>query len=324
MATLAPHDFDEHVECAAFVGGEVCFATVDGRVHFPTAGKVVEAHDGLLCATLSKDANSLLTGGEDGQVMRATAEGAVLVAEHRGEWIDIIAAGPGDAVAFASGRTAWLANGDVRAFEHDRAVEGLAFMPKGLRLACARYDGVSLHWGAGSAKPATLEWKGAHIAVAPSPDGKYIVTAMAENALHGWRLDAKRAEDAHMRMSGYPAKPRSLSWSVKGRWLASSGAPSAVCWPFGGKEGPQGKSPKELGSRDDALVVQVACHPVVDVVAVGYDDGMVVLVRIEDGAGQMLRRSGKAAVSTLGWDTKGNRLAFGCENGDAGVIDVTD
>ncbi len=304
MATLAPYDFDDHVECAAFISGEPCFATVQGVVHWPVSGKTVEAHDGLLAAIPALGFASLITGGEDGRVMRVTADGAELVAEQPGKWIDVVAAGPNGAVAFASGRTAWLVgDGTVKTLAHDRAVEALAFMPKGLRLACARYKGVSLHWGAGG-KSSALEWDGAHIAVTVSPDGRYVVTGMAENALHGWRLDAKKAQDAHMRMSGYPAKPKSLSWSAKGKWLASSGAPAAICWPFGGKDGPQGKAPKELGTRGDAMVVQVACHPVADVVAIGYSDGMVMAVKIDDGAEHLLRRAGRGAVSSLNWDAK--------------------
>ena len=80
---------------------------------------------------------------------------------------------------------------------------------------------------------------------------------MQENALHGWKL----ADAKHMRMTGYPAKVKSLSWSAKGKWLASSGAPAAIVWPFQGKDGPMGKAPLELGTRGDTMVTCVACHP---------------------------------------------------------------
>lgn len=321
MAALEQFEFGEHVERAAFVAGEACFAAVDGKIYFPTIGKVVEAHDGLVCAVRECGGDALLTGGEDGRVMRVTPQNAKLVAEVPGKWIDVLTSGPNGAFAFASGRTAWLvANGETRQIEHARSFEDLAFMPKGLRLACARYNGVSLVWNAANSTPVELPWDGAHIAVLPSPDGRYIITAMAENALHGWRLDAKKSQDGHMRMTGYPAKPKSLSWSAKSRWLASSGAPGAICWPFTGKEGPQGKAPKELGTRGDSAVVQVCFHPVADVLAIGYGDGMVLAVRVEDGSENVLRRSGAAPISTLAWDDDGKRLAFGSEAGEAGVV----
>ena len=81
-----------------------------------------------------------------------------------------------------------------------------------------------------------------------------------------------------------------------------------------------GKAPKELGTRGDTMVVEVACHPTADVVAVGYADGMVMAVSIENGAEHLLRRRGQGTITTLGWHAAGNRLAFGCDSGEAGLI----
>jgi hypothetical protein len=64
----------------------------------------------------------------------------------------------------------------------------------------------------------------------------------------------------------------------------------------------------------------VACHPRQPVVAVGYADGMIMLVKIEDGAEILARRPASAPLSALGWDSAGAVLAFGDENGEAGVI----
>ena len=93
--------------------------------------------------------------------------------------------------------------------------------------------------------PRKLEWKGSHTALAIHPDGDAVVTAMQENALHGWRL----SDDQHMRMSGYPAKTQSLSFTRNGKWLASSGADAMVLWPFFGG-GPMGKAPIEFAGGD--------------------------------------------------------------------------
>jgi hypothetical protein len=57
-------------------------------------------------------------------------------------------------------------------------------------------------------------------------------------------------------------------------------------------------------------------------VAVGYHDGMVMAVRFGDAEEVLLRRPGGSPVSALAWDKGGTRLAFGCEDGAAGVVTV--
>ena len=81
-----------------------------------------------------------------------------------------------------------------------------------MRIGVARYNGATLHFPAAEGRPVELEWAGAHTGIGFSPDGAFVVTTMQENALHGWKL----ADGKHMRMAGYPAKVKSLSWSVKG------------------------------------------------------------------------------------------------------------
>lgn len=322
MPTVAPLDLDGHCVAAAFLSGIPHFAMADGLVHRLDNGhKTVQAHDGLLCATSDSAANRLLTGGEDGRVCALAADGTVAtLAEAPRKWINAVAAGPNGAIAFAEGRNAHvvLPGGKVKVLAHERSVEGLAFAPKGLRLAIARYNGATLHFPATDGKPVELEWAGAHIDVSFSPGGEFLVTTMQENALHGWKL----SDGKHMRMTGYPAKVKSWSWSVKGKWLATSGAPAAIVWPFQGKDGPMGKAPLELGTRGDSMVTCVACHPAEDLVAIGYADGMVLAVRFADGREAVLRRGGKGAITSMGWDRDGIRVAFGSETGDCGVIDI--
>lgn len=323
MPTLAPLDLDGHCVAAAFIANVPHFAMADGTVHRLDNGhKTAAPHDGLLSAALAPGAGALLTGGEDGKVCLVKPGGRFeTLAGISGKWITAVACGPSDTFAWTAGRTAAvrLPGGEIRNFQEQRTIEGLAFAPKGIRLACARYDGVSLYWPATAAKPVSLDWKGAHTGVTFSPDGSYLVTTMQENALHGWRLSDER----HMRMAGYPAKVRSWSWSARGKWLATSGAPAAIVWPFSGKDGPMGKAPAELGTRGDQMVTCVACHPSEEIVAIGYTDGMVLAARISDAREVVLRRPGNGAVTAMAWDGDGRRVVFGSAEGECGVIDIS-
>ena len=56
--------------------------------------------------------------------------------------------------------------------------------------------------------------------------------------------------------------------------------------------------------------------------AVGYADGLVLLVRIEDGAEVLAHKPGGAPITALAWSATGRLLAFGTEDGEAGVIDL--
>ena len=82
-----------------------------------------------------------------------------------------------------------------------------------------------------------------------------------------------------------------------------------------------GKTPKMLAPHEHRVAI-VACHPSQEIVAAGYEDGMVLLVRIEDGAEILARKPGTAPVTALAWHAGGAMLALGTEDGEAGVIDL--
>lgn len=323
-SAFAPIDAGAEVVSAAFLGGALVFALADGRLLFAGAGepRYVQAHGEGTILVAASDGRRIVTGGDDGRVVATNAEGASeTLADEKGKWIDAVAARSDGTIAWSAGRRlhARSPKGEVKTLELPSSSRGVAFFPKGYRLAAAHYNGVSLWFPNAAAKPEFLEWKGSHLDVTVSPDGKFVLTSMQENMLHGWRLpDAK-----NMRMAGYPGKTRSLSWSHDGKWLATSGADACIIWPFQAKDGPMGQSPRECGVRPEVKVTRVAFHPTALVVALGYEDGMVLLCRITDGSEILVRRpeGGSAArVSALAWDEKGVRLAVGCESGAAGIL----
>ncbi len=323
MPTIAPASFDAHVIGTTFLGDKPLFALADGRVAIGADGDqtMLQPHaDAILAFATALDGKSVLTSGDDGRVNAIAADGSVrLVAEKKSKWIDQLASGPQGAVAFAAGRTAWvgLSDGQVLEFPHEKAVGAVGFLPKGLRLTTATTDKARILWVTAQGAPVELDWKGAHTGITTSPDGRFLVTTMQEPALHGWRIE----DGKHMRMTGYPSKVKSISWSAKGKYLATSGASAAILWPFVAKDGPMGKAPLQLGAVDQ-LVTRVACHPSEEVVAIGYDNGMILAVRFADQAEVVLRTPFRSPITALAWNADGSRLAFGSETGEAGVIDI--
>ena len=166
-------------DTAVFVGAEENAAMVN------EAGEVskVAIHGGaVLCA--ASDGKRIVTGGDDGKVValerkgrdvrcsRPTQNGAgstmsrcIPMARWRGRR--------------ARPRSSAAARARRRAFDAPSTVGGLAFAPKGLRVAVAHYNGVTLWFPNMAAKPEFLEWAGSHLGVTFSPDNKFLVTAHA-------------------------------------------------------------------------------------------------------------------------------------------------
>jgi WD40 repeat protein len=314
-------DAGAHVLSAAFLDGAPALALADGVVLIgePDAQRRVVAHPDASILTATSDGKTLLTGGDDGRVVAVRADGGLEdIADEKGRWIDALAL-RGKACAWSAGKQvrARDESGSVNIWSAPTTARGLAFQPKGFRLAATHYNGATLWFPKVEGPPQTLEWKGAHLDVSFSADGHFLVTSMQENSLHGWRLQDSR----NMRMTGYPGKTRSLSWSHDGQWLATSGADAAVIWPFKDKDGPMGKAPRECGVRQ-ARVTQVAFHPKALVVAIGYADGLVLLTRLADAAEILVRHPGDGAVSALAWNATGSQLLFGLDSGAAGLLNL--
>jgi WD40 repeat protein len=306
-----------------FLGKIPAFVLGEEAVLLAPAGAAerrLAVHDGGILASAG-DGARLVTGGDDGKVMTLDAAGepSMVAQDGKRRWIDHVALGPGGAVAWSAGKNTFAraGAGEPRSIEAPSTPGGLAFAPKGVRLAIAHYNGVSLWFPKTDAEPERLEWKGSHLSVCFSPDGKFLITSMQEPVLHGWRL----ADRKHMRMSGYSAKVRSLDWTADGKWLASAGAEQVILWPFQSKDGPMGKAPRMLAPYPARAVI-VSCHPKDPVLAAGYADGLLLLVRIEDGAEILAKKPGAAPVTALGWRADGGALAFGTDDGQAGIIDL--
>ena len=305
---------------AAFLAGQPALALADGTIVVGGPGderKVVAHPEGAILVA-ARDGDALLTGGDDGRVVRTSAGGADRDHRRRARPLDRRA----DARrrARSPGRPASRrgpATPPAPSSRSPRRARCAASpsCPRATGWRLAHYNGASLWFPNAAVEPTVVEWKGSHLDVTASPDGRFLVTSMQENALHGWRL----ADGRNMRMTGYPAKSRSLAWSHDGAWLATSGADACVVWPFKDKDGPMGKAPRECGVRA-ARVTRVAFHPRALVVAIGYADGQVLMCRLVDAAEILVRAPGGGPIGALAWDATGAQLLFGVDDGAAGLL----
>ena len=333
----ATRDLGAHVVAISFdrSGSHAAFGLGDGTLRIVSAASpgdwaTIEAHDGAVLA-LAPDASRVgfVTGGDDGRLVRTGTDGSISeLANFGGKWVEQVTTfhdGKTSIVACSAGKNAHLFDGTgtkLKSLAHPSTVTGLALDAKGKRLAASHYNGASLWFvTAKTDTPRMLEWKGSHTGVALHPAGEALVTAMQENALHGWRL----ADGHHMRMSGYPAKSDSIGFTKNGRWLASSGADSIVLWPFFGG-GPMGKPPLELAQIEGVLCTRCAVHPTADVIAAGYSNGVVLLADIGTRSVHRLTDANTQGntdpISGIAWHPAGTSLAYGTENGRAAIVSM--
>ncbi len=313
------------IACVFDAAGQGAFALGDGTLRTFTADaadpQTIEAHQGATLALTAHPEGGFLSGGDDGRLVHSVpGETPRELLKIKSRWIEnVAAASETGLVACTAGKDVHLLHDNqVSVFTHATTAAGVAFDPKGRRLAVAHYNGASLWWTkSADQQPKLLEWKGSHIAVTWSPDGRFLLTSMQESALHGWRIE----DAADMRMSGYPSKIKSMAWDRRGRTLFTAGADRIVGWPFTGRGGPMGRDPIQIGPARDAMIQAVAAHPEADIVAAGTSDGAVWFEEIGDPGTNFVMLNA-AKITSLAFSPDGKHLAIGDEEGNAAVVPV--
>jgi WD40 repeat protein len=299
--------------------------TLQAAEDAPVPPRRAIVHQGSCLALAADPAGGFLSGGDDGRVVHMPISGNGSVLAHLPDaWIDNVATSREGIRAWSSGRRVQrMQANQIRSIELPVTINALAFDSTGKRLAMAHAGGVTL-WQDTPAKAQDeadlrrLEWSGLHRALAWSPDDRYLVTGMQENALHGWRV----ADGSDIEMGGYEGQPRSLSFASDGRYLATSGSMRPVCWRFD----PPGRNemPEQCGMASQIPVTRVACHPHQAVVATGYHNGAVLLCQPGSDTALFIKASGNGAVTALAWSGDGGRLAFGTQDGAFGWLSLPD
>lgn len=322
-APVAACAFNRDGSTVAFALGDGCVRLLPADISATAPEAADPLHKGVVLSLVGDPAgDGFVSGGDDGRVLRLSTDGAAteLLAQ-KGKWIEHLVAHKTGAVAASAGKTMFLfRDGEVREFgPHPSTVAGLDFSKDGSRVACAHYGGITV-WSLSKEvvlPPRRFAWQGSHVALRWSTDGKFIATGTQENDIHVWRV----AQATDMRMQGYPAKVKSLSWTADARFLYTSSQPVFTAWPFSGK-GPEGKPPLQFGDEGAGLMTVVAAHPSAEFVAGGYDSGELQLGDIRTKRSVVLKMADGAAITCLAWSPDGFKLAVGNDRGDLLVIDL--
>jgi WD40 repeat protein len=207
-------------------------------------------------------------------------------------------------VAVASGRRALVLDPDGnelwRTEPAASTVTDLAWLRGGRRLAVAAYGAVRCHERHQAGPVAAYSYVGSHLALAVSPNDRWICSGNQDASIHIWRT----RDGDELTMAGYPEKVSRLAFDDTGRWLAADGAPDVTVWDFAGK-GPAGTAPRLLHTHD--TITALAWRPgTAGQLASGDTDGTVALWRATSGRPEKQMRPARtfqlgAAVAAMTW-----------------------
>jgi WD40 repeat protein len=278
------------------------------------------------CLGFSADGQFLAAGGQEGQVKLWQAQSGkfqlVGDLQHSSAWIDRLAWSPtAPQLAVSSGREVliWQAPATDQQVAQlsfgESSVLDLSWQPQGKSLAVSGYQGLKV-WSAKNwaSDPEVMTVPSASLAIAWSPNGKYLAAGNLDRTLLVWEWG-----NAHpWRMQGFPGKVRQLAWSgvsdsAGNALLASCSAEGLVAW--------QKDRDPEVGWRalvldhHSAVVQAIAFQPRTLLLASAAEDGHVALWQGAQRLAQVLEGAAEG-FACLAWHPQGQQLAAGGTQGE--------
>lgn len=297
-------------ECATALsfdasGARVAIGDASGRI------VALDASDGRVLGEWRTDprgvsvlawhpARSLLAvGGADG-ALRLHADDQQSVVPLGRAWLERIAWSPdGERCAVAAGPEVVYVDSKGQAGRRSRPLEstvtGLAWRAGGKQLLSACYGGVQVMEQGTLEVTRRFRLKGSILTLALSPNERIVACGCQDDTVHFWRF----ADGQDAQMSGYPAKPTSLSWRADSQALATNGGSTIIVWPFDGR-GPQGRRPLQLTGHRDAVTV-VAFAPLGNLLASGCSDGELRLWGLDQDSASFTSVQMESGVERIAW-----------------------
>jgi WD40 repeat protein len=277
------------------------------------------------CLAFSHDGQFLAAAGQDGtvRIWQVQSESSELIAtlENAPAWVDQMDWSPTqNYLAFSLGKYVQVWDADSRIILttsnfDSSSVLNMTWHPTGDRLTVSGYQGVKIWTTADwDDDPYLLTIPSASVAIAWSPDGKYIASGNMDRT-----ITVLKWENPHpWMMRGFPGKIRQLAWSdlptkMNAPLLASASAESIVIWAKH-KDDAIGWEGCVLGNHE-ATVQAIRFQPGSTLLASASDDGWIALWHRAERLTQTLNGA-PLGFTCLAWHPQGHLLAAGGRQGE--------
>ncbi len=301
---------------ATSAAGEVAL-WLDGDLTTLQAGN----GESLNCVAFSADGQFLAVGGQDGRVKIWRQSELIATLENAPAWVDKLAwSHTSNLLAFSLGRYVQVWDADLGEtvvtlnFENS-SVLAIDWRSDGQYLAVSGYQAVKV-WNSQDwdEEPYVLEMPTVSVAMAWSPDGKFLASGNMDRSVTVLEWDNP---DPWV-MRGFPGKIRHLAWSeattqVGAPILASSSVEGIVAWEKLEDES-LGWEATVLTNHVD-VIQAMAFAPNSFILASAASDGWLCLWNKAKQVSQVLTGA-SAGFSCLAWHPQGKLLAAGGDNGE--------